>query len=131
MSKSIGFYCPHCGKRMHVTSRKRPSPLFNELIVSCQVSECLASFAATLEMVRPIHNSLNPNTEVEIGLPASKRQWEKELEHHLSSLETLPTIDEHQKTYIEGFISALFHSSTIDLTRAQTYRNRLKQIRLL
>lgn len=131
MSKSIGFYCPHCGKRMHVSSRKRPSPLLHELIVSCQNDQCLASFAASLEMVRPIQNSLNPNVEVETGLPQHKRQWEVELEHHLCSLEMLPKIDTEQKNYVEGFISALFHSSTIDLTRATTYRQRLKQIKLL
>lgn len=131
MSKSIGFYCPHCGKRMHVSSRKKPSPLLHELIVSCQYDQCLASFAASLEMVRPIQNSINPNTEVVMGLPQHKRQWEVELEHHLASLEIQTKIDEDQKKYVEGFISALFHSSTIDLTRASTYRNRLQQIKLL
>lgn len=116
---------------MHVSSRKRPSPLLHELIVSCQNDQCLASFAASLEMVRPIQNSLNPNVEVETGLPQHKRQWEVELEHHLCSLELLPEIDTEQKNYVEGFISALFHSSTIDLTRATTYRQRLKQIKLI
>lgn len=131
MSKSIGFYCPHCGVRMHVSSRKRPSPLLHELIVSCRNDQCLASFAASLEMVRPIQNSINPNTAVVTGLPQHKRQWEVELEHHLASIETQLEIDEAQKVYIEGFISALFHSSTIDLTRATLYRQRLKQIKLL
>ncbi|MFH7805660.1 ogr/Delta-like zinc finger family protein [Acinetobacter sp. BSP-53] len=131
MSKSIGFYCPHCGVRMHVSSRKRPSPLLHELIVSCRNDQCLASFAASLEMVRPIQNSINPNTAVVTGLPQHKRQWEVELEHHLASIETQLEIDDAQKVYIEGFISALFHSSTIDLTRATLYRQRLKQIKLL
>jgi hypothetical protein len=131
MSKSIGFYCPHCGIRMHVSSRKRPSPLLHELIVSCRNDQCLASFAASLEMVRPIQNSINPNPAVVTGLPQHKRQWEVELEHHLSSFELQTTIDEHQKQYVEGFISALFHSSTIDLTKASSYRYRLQQIKLL
>lgn len=131
MSKSIGFYCPHCGRRMYVSSRKKPSPLLHELIVSCQNDQCLASFAASLEMVRPIQNSINPNIEVQTGLPQHKRQWEVELEHHLSSLETMSVINKQQENYVEGFISALFHSSTIDLTKASVYRNRLKQIRLL
>lgn len=131
MSKSIGFYCPHCGVRMHVTSRKKPSPLLHELIVSCINDQCLASFAANLEMVRPIQNSINPNLEVQTGLPQHKRQWEQELEHHIRSLELQTEIDKHQKTYVEGFISALFHSSTIDLTKATTYRNRLQQMKFL
>lgn len=95
MSKSIGFYCPHCGMRMHVSSRKRPSPLLHELIVSCRNDQCLASFAASLEMVRPIQNSINPNPEVQTGLPQHKRQWEQELEHHIESLELQTSIDEH------------------------------------
>jgi hypothetical protein len=131
MSKSIGFYCPHCGVRMHVSSRKKPSPLLHELIVSCRNDQCLASFAASLEMVRPIQNSINPDPAIVTGLPQHKRQWEVELEHHLASIETQLEIDDAQKVYIEGFISALFHSSTIDLTRATLYRQRLKQIKLL
>ncbi|WP_445114994.1 ogr/Delta-like zinc finger family protein [Acinetobacter sp. WZC-1] len=131
MSKSIGFYCPHCGTRMHVSSRKKPSPLLHELIVQCRNENCLASFAASLEMVRPIQNSINPNPDVQTGLPQHKRQWELELEHQLKSLELLPEIADEQKNYVEGFISALFHASTIDLTRAQTYRQRLQQIKLL
>ena len=131
MSKSIGFYCPHCGTRMHVSSRKKPSPLLHELIVSCRNSQCLASFAASLEMVRPVQNSINPNPEVQTGLPQHKRQWQNELEHHLESLEIQTQMDEYQKNYVEGFISPLFHSSTIDLTRASTYRHRLQQIKLL
>ena len=131
MSKSIGFYCPHCSVRMHVSSRKKPSPLLHELIVSCRNDQCLASFAASLEMVRPIQNSINPDPAIVTGLPHHKRQWEVELEHHLASIETQLEIDEAQKVYIEGFISALFHSSTIDLTRATLYRQRLKQIKLL
>lgn len=131
MSKSIGFYCPHCSVRMHVSSRKKPSPLLHELIVSCRNDQCLASFAASLEMVRPIQNSINPDPAIVTGLPQHKRQWEVELEHHLASIETQLEIDEAQKVYIEGFISALFHSSTIDLTRATLYRQRLKQIKLL
>ncbi|RKG30422.1 ogr/Delta-like zinc finger family protein [Acinetobacter tianfuensis] len=131
MSKSIGFYCPHCGIRMHVSSRKKPSPLLHELIVSCRNDQCLASFAASLEMVRPIQNSINPDPAIVTGLPLHKRQWEVELEHHLASIETQLEINEAQKVYIEGFISALFHSSTIDLTRATIYRQRLKQIKLL
>ncbi len=116
---------------MYVSSRKKPSPLLHELIVSCQNDQCLASFAASLEMVRPIQNSINPNIEVQTGLPQHKRQWEVELEHHLTSLEIMSEIDKDQQNYVEGFISALFHSSTIDLTRATTYRQRLKQIKLL
>ncbi|RJL74405.1 ogr/Delta-like zinc finger family protein [Acinetobacter radioresistens] len=131
MSKSIGFYCPHCNTRMHVSSRKKPSPLLHELIVSCRNDQCLASFAASLEMVRPVQNSINPNTEVQIGLPQHKRQWETELEHQLESLEIQTTIDLHQKNYVEGYITALFNSSTIDLTRASLYRRRLQQIKLL
>ena len=75
--------------------------------------------------------AINPNIEVQTGLPQHKRQWEVELEHHLSSLETMTVIDKQQENYVEGFISALFHSSTIDLTKASVYRNRLKQIRLI
>jgi hypothetical protein len=116
---------------MHVSSRKKPSPLLHELIVSCRNDQCLASFAASLEMVRPIQNSINPDPAIVTGLPQHKRQWEVELEHHLASIETQLEIDEAQKVYIEGFISALFHSSTIDLTRATLYRQRLKQIKLL
>ena len=82
-------------------------------------------------MVRPIQNSINPNPDIQTGLPQHKRQWETELEHHIESLELQISIDEHQKNYVEGFISALFHSSTIDLTRATTYRNRLLQMKLL
>lgn len=88
----------------------------HELIVSCRNDQCSASFAASLEMVRPVQNSINPNPEVQTGLPQHKRQWENELEHHLASLEIQTEIDVHQKNYVEGFISALFHSSTIDLT---------------
>jgi len=116
---------------MHVSSRKKPSPLLHELIVSCRNDQCLASFAASLEMVRPVQNSINPNTEVQIGLPQHKRQWETELEHQLESLEIQTTIDLHQKNYVEGYITALFNSSTIDLTRASLYRRRLQQIKLL
>ena len=49
----------------------------------------------------------------------------------IESLEIQTQMDEYQKNYVEGFISALFHSSTIDLTRASTYRHRLQQIKLL
>lgn len=127
MSKSIGFYCPHCNIRMHVTSRKRPSPLLHSLIVSCRNPNCLGSYAATLEIERTIQNSLNPNPQVVTGI----YDWERNMEHQLTSLELQPEIDEPQKTYVEGLINALFWVKKIDLAKAQQYRHRLKQMKLI
>lgn len=127
MSKSIGFYCPHCNIRMHVTSRKRPSELYHTLIVSCRNSECLASFSASLEIERTIQKSLKPNPEISLGI----HDWERNMEHQLSGLELQPEIDLIQKTYVEGLINALFWVKKIDLTKAQQYRQRLLQMKLI
>ena len=104
MSKSIGFYCPHCERRLHVTSRKRPSPLLHNIIVSCQNPDCLASFAADLEITRTIHNSLTPKPDLSL----TKQKWEVEIEMQLFSLELQTEIDQFQKCYVEGAINALF-----------------------
>lgn len=65
MSKSIGFYCPHCGRRMHVTGRKRETPIYHTFTVSCQNPECLASFAADMELTRQIQPSLKPRQDID------------------------------------------------------------------
>ncbi|AUX86418.1 MULTISPECIES: ogr/Delta-like zinc finger family protein [Acinetobacter] len=127
MSKSIGFYCPHCERRMHVTSRKRPSPLLHNIIVSCQNPDCLASFAADLEITRSIHNSLSPKPDLSL----TKQKWEIEIEMQLFALELQPEIDQFQKSYVEGAINALFWTNKIDLATAQNYRNRLLQMKLI
>ncbi|MBJ8418758.1 MULTISPECIES: ogr/Delta-like zinc finger family protein [Acinetobacter] len=127
MSKSIGFYCPHCDRRMHVTSRKKPSPLFHNIIVSCMNPDCLASFAADLEITRTIHNSLTPKPDLSL----TKQTWENEIEMQLNSLELQPEIDQFQKCFVEGAINALFWTRKIDLAQAQTYRNRLLQMKLI
>ncbi|TCB37543.1 hypothetical protein E0H82_02770 [Acinetobacter sp. ANC 4910] len=127
MSKSIGFYCPHCDRRMHVTSRKRPSPLLHNIIVSCQNPDCLASFAADLEITRSIHNSLSPKPDLSL----TKQKWEIEIEMQLFALELQPEIDQFQKSYVEGAINALFWTNKIDLATAQNYRNRLLQMKLI
>ena len=126
MSKSIGFYCPHCNVRMHVTSRKRPSPLYHSLIVSCKNPNCLASFSASLEIERTIQNSLNPNPNIVTGI----HDWQRNMEHQLSSLELQPEIDHVQKIYAEGLINGLFWGKKIDLLKAQQYRQRLQQMKL-
>lgn len=127
MSKSIGFYCPHCERRLYVTSRKRPSPLLHNIIVSCQNPDCLASFAADLEITRTIHNSLTPKPDLSIF----QQTWEKEIEMQLFALELQPEIDQFQKCFVEGAINALYWANKIDLAKAQTYRNRLKQMKLI
>ncbi len=127
MSKSIGFYCPHCERRMHVTSRKRPSPLLHNIIVSCQNPDCLASFAADLEITRTIHNSLTPKPDLSL----TKQKWEVELEMQLFALELQTEIDQFQKCYVEGVINALFWANKFDLATAQSYRNRLLQMKLI
>lgn len=58
MSKSIGFYCPVCGRRMHARSRKRITPLYHTLITSCPNPECLASYAVSIGITHPIQESL-------------------------------------------------------------------------
>ena len=126
MSKSIGFYCPHCNVRMHVTSRKKPSPLLHSLIVSCKNPICLGSYAATLEIERTIQNSLNPNPNIVTGI----YDWERNMEHQFSSLELQPEIDDYQKAYAAGLINALFWVNKIDLLKAQQYRQRLQQMKL-
>ena len=127
MSKSIGFYCPHCNVRMHVTSRKRLSELYHSLIVSCRTPDCLASFSASLEIERTIQHSLNPNPDIITGI----HDWERNMEHQLSSLELQPDIDLAQKIYVEGLINALFWVRKIDLAKAQQYRQRLLQMKLI
>ena len=127
MSKSIGFYCPHCNVRMHVTSRKRPSPLYHTLIVSCKNSDCLASFSANLEIDRIIQKSLNPASAIALGI----HDWERNIEHQLSSLEHQADIDLTQKNYVEGLISGLHWARKIDLLKAQQYRQRLQQMKLI
>lgn len=127
MSKSIGFYCPHCERRMHVTSRKRPSPLLHNIIVSCINPDCLASFAADLEITRTIHNSLTPKPDLSL----TKQTWEIEIEMQLFALERQPEIDQFQKSYVEGAINALFWANKIDLGTAQSDRNRLLQMKLI
>lgn len=127
MSKSIGFYCPHCERRLHVTSRKRPSPLLHNIIVSCINPDCLASFAADLEITRTIHNSLAPKPDLSL----TKQKWEIEIELQLFALELQPEIDQFQKCYVEGAINALFWANKIDLATAQNYRNRLLQMKLI
>ena len=129
MSKSIGFYCPHCERRMHVTSRKRPSRLLHTLIVTCQNPDCLATYSASVEIDRPIHQSINPNPEVPNG--TGLHNWEANLEHQLASLELQQDIDQHQRKYVEGIISALLWAGKIDLRRAQEYTRRLQQMKLL
>lgn len=125
MSKSIGFYCPHCERRLHVTSRKRPSPLLHNVIVSCQNPDCLASFAADLEITRTIHNSLTPKPDLSL----TKQKWEIELQ--LFALELQTEIDQFQKCFVEGAINALHWANKIDLATAQSYRNRLLQMKLI
>lgn len=127
MSKSIGFYCPHCARRMYVTSRKSPSPLLHNVIVSCQNPDCLASFAADLEITRTIHNSLAPKPDLSVF----QQTWEKEIEMQLFALELQPEIDQFQKCFVEGAINALYWANKIDLSKAQHYRNRLKQMKLI
>lgn len=129
MSKSIGFYCPHCDRRMHVTSRKRPSPLLHTLIVSCQNPDCLATYSANVEMDRVIHNSINPNPEVPNG--RGLHNWEANMELQLCSLELQSDVDRDQKRYVEGLISALLWAGKIDLKQAQIYTQRLQQMKLL
>lgn len=127
MSKSIGLYCPHCTERLIVSSRKKPSKLYHKLIVICRNPECLASFAASIELDRVIHDSLNPSNDVVFGI----HDWQRNMEHQLSSLELQTEIDVLQKIYVEGLINALFWARKIDLNQAQVYRNRLTQMRLL
>lgn len=112
---------------MHVTSRKRPSPLLHNIIVSCQNPDCLASFAADLEITRSIHNSLSPKPDLSL----TKQKWEIEIEMQLFALELQPEIDQFQKSYVEGAINALFWTNKIDLATAQNYRNRLLQMKLI
>lgn len=127
MSKSIGLYCPHCEERLIVSSRKRPSTLYHKLIVQCRNPECLASYAASIELDRVIHSSINPSPSVSFGI----HDWERNMEHQISSLELQPEIDQLQKIYVEGLINALFWARKIDLTQAQHYRNRLQQMKIL
>lgn len=110
-----------------MTSRKKPSPLLHNIIVSCMNPDCLSSFAADLEIIRTIHNSINPNPDLSI----TKQMWENEIETQLNALELQPEIDKYQKCYVEGAISALFWTRKIDLNQAQIYRNRLKQMKLI
>lgn len=112
---------------MHVTSRKRPSPLLHNIIVSCQNPDCLASFAADLEITRTIHNSIQPNPDLNV----SRQKWEREIEMQLYALELQPEIDQFQKCYVEGAINALFWTNKIDLNQAQIYRHRLQQMKLI
>lgn len=127
MSKSIGLYCPHCEERLIVSSRKKPSRLYHKLIVICRNPDCLASYAASIELDRVIHDSLSPSQNVTFGI----HDWQRNMEHQLASLEMQAEIGMEQKTYVEGLINALFWARKIDLNQAQVYRNRLTQMRLL
>lgn len=129
MSKSIGLYCPHCGTRMRVNGRKKPSPVLHKLVTVCNNDRCLASFNAHVEIVSSIHPSLTPDEKI-AGSIRNLQPWFKELDFLIQSVQRNPDVKSESIQFLNGYISALHHCSLIDLTEAQTLTRRIQQINL-
>lgn len=122
MSKSIGVYCPHCGTRMNVNGRKRPSPVLHQLNAVCKNPKCSATFSANVEIVNAIQPSLNPNPDVQ-GSLRSLNVWFKQLDIILQGAKNNP--NEQTISHAQGFIQALYFCNMIDLAEAQQYTRQI------
>ncbi|MGB0694015.1 MAG: ogr/Delta-like zinc finger family protein [Rhodospirillaceae bacterium] len=56
--KQNAMDCPVCGQKTKTVKTTLMTPHVKEITYSCQNSDCLHSFVATLEVSRTIHASL-------------------------------------------------------------------------
>lgn len=129
MSKSIGLYCPHCGKRLTVIGRKKPSPLMHNIYASCTNVNCQASFVARIELSKQIQDSLKPKQDINNNFK-NLNPWMRELEFQIRSVEANPNVAKDTLQYLRGYIGALYQAKNISLEEAQIYQNRINQLSL-
>lgn len=69
----IGLPCPHCNERVKAIKSRTLSPLFKEITYRCNNVECNHVFVASLEVLRTLSMSSQPNYELKIPISQHAR----------------------------------------------------------
>jgi hypothetical protein len=65
---SFSIRCPHCDGKSITRSSRELSKTMRELFYICMTPECGHTYVATLEIVRTLSPSAQPNPEVHLPL---------------------------------------------------------------